>query len=189
MLLGLIMEIGPPGAPAEVSIESSSPPSVSDGIQLTHSTHRSQACHPGCASLLRRGVAVSPYLRERHRHTDHPDLPELCRFWALARALALPDFPARPARGGGNFLGRAEALPSAVLSLLTFPHPHTGYLSLMRGRRPPKDHFTADIGKLHGIRMTGNTGNLRVFNARIINKSCIPETCCKGSQAWPTTLA
>ena len=136
MPIGLIMEIGPPGAPTEVSIESSSPPSVSDGIQLTHSTHRSQACHPGCASLLRRGVAVSPYLRERHRHTDHPSLPELCRFWALARALALPDFPARPARGGGNFLGRAEALPSAVLSLLTFPHPHTGYLSLMRGRRP-----------------------------------------------------
>ena len=156
MPLGLIMEIGPPGAPTEVSIESSSPPSVSDGIQLTHSTHRSQACHPGCASLLRRGVAVSPDLRERHRHTDHPSLPELCRFWALARALALPDFPARPARGGGNFLGRAEALPSAVLSLLTFPHPLTGYLSLMNVRQqslvPVRDRYPG----LHGIKMTGS---------------------------------
>ena len=36
-----------------VSIQSSSPPSVSDGIQLTHSTRRSQASHPGCMSLLR----------------------------------------------------------------------------------------------------------------------------------------
>jgi len=37
----------------QVSIESSSPPSVSDGIQLTRSTRRSQASHPGCMSLLR----------------------------------------------------------------------------------------------------------------------------------------
>ena len=62
-----------------VSGESSSPPSVSGDIQLMHPTRRSLGNHPGCAGLLRWGVAVSSYPEATSLSADHP-APRLCRF-------------------------------------------------------------------------------------------------------------
>jgi len=105
----------------KVSGEGSRPPSVSGSIQLMHPTRRSLGNHPGCAGLLRWGVAVSPNPRECHWRTDHPcyrdcvvsePLPELSP-GRISR-------PICPVEEGSSSAGLN--LPSAALPLLIKEH-------------------------------------------------------------------
>jgi len=62
-----------------VSSDGGTPPSVLSGIQLS-TLPASQGPSSRLYGLAPMRFAVSPYPRERHRPTDHPSTPRLCRF-------------------------------------------------------------------------------------------------------------